>query len=113
MISSQSGRRGGLGSNALVTFTLRNNNRYAVEDIEITCAFVRRDGSHLTDRSRLIPEPSIRRAGRPSFACISGSSMLTRSAPNARRRISFGQSVAIIHSSRIRWQRSQKSDNSR
>jgi len=56
MISSQSWRRGGLGSNALVTFTLRNNNSYAVKDIEITCAFVRRDGSHLTDRSRLIPD---------------------------------------------------------
>jgi hypothetical protein len=53
-ISSQSWRRGGLGSNALVTFTLRNGNPYAVTDIEISCAFTRRDGSHLTDRSRLI-----------------------------------------------------------
>ena len=51
-ISSQSWRRGGLGSNALVTFTLRNNNDYAVKDIEIACAFNRRDGSHLTDRTR-------------------------------------------------------------
>jgi hypothetical protein len=56
MISSQSWRRGGLGSNALVTFTLRNNNAYAVKDIQIACAFARRDGSHLTDRSRVIPD---------------------------------------------------------
>jgi hypothetical protein len=53
-ISSQSWRRGGLGSNALVTFTLRNANDYAVRDIEISCAFIRRDGSHLTDRTRTI-----------------------------------------------------------
>ena len=53
-ISSQSWRRGGLGSKALVTFTLRNGNDYAVKDIEIACAFVRRDGSHLTDRRRVI-----------------------------------------------------------
>jgi hypothetical protein len=53
-ISSQSWRRGGLGSNALVTFTLRNRNDYAVRDIEISCAFSRRDGSHLTDRNRTI-----------------------------------------------------------
>ena len=53
-ISSQSWRRGGLGSKALVTFTLRNGNEYAVKDIEIACAFTRRDGRHLTDRKRLI-----------------------------------------------------------
>jgi hypothetical protein len=53
-ISSQSWRRGGLGSKALVTFTLRNRNEYAVRDIEIFCAFARRDGSHLTDRKRII-----------------------------------------------------------
>src|SRR4051812_22680353 len=53
-ISSQSWRRGGLGSKALVTFTLRNSNDYAVKDIEIACAFSRRDGSHLTDRKRMI-----------------------------------------------------------
>jgi hypothetical protein len=53
-ISSQSWRRGGLGSKALVTFTLRNRNDYAVRDIEIFCAFTRRDGSHLTDRKRII-----------------------------------------------------------
>jgi hypothetical protein len=55
-ISSQSWRRGGLGSKALVTFTLRNNNDYAVKDIELLCSFARRDGSHLTDRKRIIPE---------------------------------------------------------
>jgi hypothetical protein len=55
-ISSQSWRRGGLGSKALVTFTLRNGNDFAVRDIEISCAFVRRDGSHLTDRKRVISD---------------------------------------------------------
>jgi hypothetical protein len=53
-ISSQSWRRGGLGSKALVTFTLRNSNDFAVKDVEIACAFTRRDGSHLTDRRRTI-----------------------------------------------------------
>jgi type IV pilus biogenesis protein CpaD/CtpE len=53
-ISSQSWRRGGLGSKALVTLTLRNANEYAVKDIEIFCSFARRDGSHLTDRKRVI-----------------------------------------------------------
>ena len=55
-ISSQSWRRGGLGSKALVTLTLRNTNDYAVKDIEIACAFARRDGSHLTERRRLLPD---------------------------------------------------------
>lgn len=55
-ISSQTWRRGGLGSKALVTFTLRNANDYAVKDIEIACAFARRDGSHLTDRRRVIAD---------------------------------------------------------
>ncbi|WP_249129961.1 hypothetical protein [Bradyrhizobium sp. AUGA SZCCT0283] len=55
-IVSQSWRRGGLGSKAVVTFTLRNANDYAVRDIEIACTFARRDGSHLTDRRRIIPD---------------------------------------------------------
>jgi len=55
-ISSQSWRRGGLGSNAFVTMTLRNDNGYAVKDIDIACAFSRPDGSHLTDRSRVISD---------------------------------------------------------
>lgn len=54
-ISGQSWQRAGLGSNAQATFTLRNDNAYAVKDIEIACAFARRDGSHLTDRRRIIP----------------------------------------------------------
>jgi hypothetical protein len=66
-ISSQYWRRGGLGSNALVTFTLRNGNDYAVKDIEITCAFSRRDGSHLTDRTRLIHD-TVNMKGRKTFA---------------------------------------------
>lgn len=55
-ITSQSWRRGGLGSKALVTFTLRNGNSYAVKDIEIACAFLRLDGSHLTSRRRVLPD---------------------------------------------------------
>ena len=66
-ISSQSWRRGGLGSKALVTFTLRNGNDYAVKDIEITCAFNRRDGSHLTDRTRVIHD-TVNTKSRKTFA---------------------------------------------
>jgi hypothetical protein len=66
-ISSQHWRRGGLGSNALVTFTLRNGNDYAVRDIEISCAFSRGDGSHLTDRTRVIHD-IVPRKGRKTFA---------------------------------------------
>jgi hypothetical protein len=66
-ISSQSWRRGGLGSKALVTFTLRNGNDYAVKDIEIACAFTRRDGSHLTDRRRMIHE-TVNTRSRRTFA---------------------------------------------
>jgi hypothetical protein len=66
-ISSQSWRRGGLGSKALVTFTLRNNNDYAVRDIEVACAFARRDGSHLTDRKRVIAD-TVNMKSRKTFA---------------------------------------------
>jgi hypothetical protein len=66
-ISSQSWRRGGLGSNAFITFTLRNTNDYAVKDIEISCAFARPDGSHLTDRSRVISD-TVNMKSRKTFA---------------------------------------------
>lgn len=66
-ISSQSWRRGGLGSKALITFTLRNDNDYAVKDIEIACAFSRRDGSHLTDRKRILPD-TVNMKSRKTFA---------------------------------------------
>ena len=66
-ISSQSWRRGGLGSKALVTLTLRNANDYAVKDIEIFCSFARRDGSHLTDRKRVIPD-TVNMKSRRTFA---------------------------------------------
>jgi hypothetical protein len=69
-ISSQSWRRGGLGSNALVTFTLRNDNDYAVKDIEIACSFSRQDGSHLTDRKRLIPDGVVNMKSRKTFARV-------------------------------------------
>ena len=67
-ISSQSWRRGGLGSNALVTFTLRNDNSYGVKNIEIACAFSRQDGSHLTDRKRIIPDAVVAMKSRKTFA---------------------------------------------
>lgn len=68
-ISSQSWRRGGLGSKALVTFTLRNANAFAVKDVEISCAFNRRDGSHVTDRRRLVPG-EVRSRSRKTFAAV-------------------------------------------
>jgi len=61
-IASQSWRRGGLGSKMLVTLTLRNANDFAVKDIEIACAFIRRDGSPVTERKRLIPDTIARRS---------------------------------------------------
>jgi hypothetical protein len=68
-ISSQTWRRGGLGSKALVTFTLRNDNGYAVKDVEIVCAFARRDGSHLTDRSRVLAD-TVSMKSRKTFARV-------------------------------------------
>ncbi|MDA9434696.1 hypothetical protein [Bradyrhizobium sp. CCBAU 51627] len=68
-ISSQTWRRGGLGSRALVTFTVRNDNDYAVKDIEIVCAFTRRDGSHLTDRSRVLTD-TVGMKSRKTFARV-------------------------------------------
>ncbi|OPY97393.1 hypothetical protein A5906_38950 [Bradyrhizobium sacchari] len=69
-ISSQTWRRGGLGSKALVTFTLRNDNDYAVRDVEIICAFVRRDGTPLTARSRVLAD-TVSMKSRKTFARIS------------------------------------------
>jgi hypothetical protein len=66
-ISSQAWRRGGLGSKALVTLTLQNGNDYAVKDIEIFCSFARRDGSHLTDRTRVIHD-TVNMKSRRTFA---------------------------------------------
>jgi len=66
-IARQSWQRGGLGSNALVTFTLRNGNDFAVRDIEISCAFTRRDGSHQTDRKRIISD-TVDMKSRKTFA---------------------------------------------
>ncbi|MGY8668501.1 hypothetical protein Q3C01_39885 [Bradyrhizobium sp. UFLA05-109] len=68
-ISSQTWRRGGLGSRALVTFTLRNDNDYAVKDLEILCTFTRRDGSHLTDRRRVLAE-TVNMKSRKTFAHV-------------------------------------------
>jgi hypothetical protein len=55
-LSRQSFRRGGLGSRALMTFTVRNANDYPVKDLEIACAFRSRDGRYVTERRRVIAE---------------------------------------------------------
>ena len=55
-ISRQYFSRGGLGSKALVTFTLRNDNDYAVKDLEILCSFRSKDGRYSTERRRTITE---------------------------------------------------------
>jgi len=68
-ISSQTWRRGGLGSRALVTFTVRNDNDYAVRDVEIVCAFTRRDGTPLTARSRVLTD-TVSMKSRKTFARI-------------------------------------------
>jgi hypothetical protein len=64
-IFRQSFQRGGLGSKALMTFTIRNRNDYAVKDLEVLCAFRGRDGLVLTERRRTIAdtvEPKSRKA---------------------------------------------------
>jgi hypothetical protein len=69
-IASQSWRRGGLGSNALFNFTLRNTNDYAVGDIQVACTFTRRDGSMVTERKRVIPDAVVSTKGRKTFARV-------------------------------------------
>jgi hypothetical protein len=68
-ISSQSWRRGGLGSKALVTFTLRNDNDYAVGDIELLCSFSRADGSPVTERRPTIHD-TVKMKSRKTFARV-------------------------------------------
>ena len=69
-IASQSWRRGGLGSNALFNFTLRNANDYAVGDIQVACTFSRRDGSPVTERKRVIPDAVVNTKSRKTFARV-------------------------------------------
>ena len=52
-----------------MTLTLRNANDYPVKDIEIACAFARRDGSHLTDRKRVISD-TINQKSRKTYAAM-------------------------------------------
>jgi hypothetical protein len=68
-ISSQSWRRGGLGSKALVTFTLRNGNDYAVGDIGILCSFSRKDGSPVTERRQTIHD-TVKMKSRKTFSRV-------------------------------------------
>jgi len=69
-IASQSWRRGGLGSNALFNFTLRNTNDYAVGDLRVACTFTRRDGTPLTERKRVIPDAVVNIKSRKTFARV-------------------------------------------
>jgi hypothetical protein len=55
-LSRQSFRRGGLGSQALMTFTIRNANAYDVKDLEILCAFRSKDGRYTTERRRVFDD---------------------------------------------------------
>ncbi len=68
-ISAQSWRRGGFGSKALVTLTLRNDNDYAVGDIALVCAFSRPDGSVVTERRSTIHD-AIKPKSRKTFARV-------------------------------------------
>src|SRR5436305_4225008 len=68
-ISSQSWRRGGFGSRALVTLTLRNDNDYAVGDIALVCAFSRPDGSVVTERRPTIHD-AIKPKSRKTFVGV-------------------------------------------
>jgi hypothetical protein len=38
-----------------LSFALRNGNDYAVKYVAIACAYIRRDGRDLADRTRLVP----------------------------------------------------------
>jgi len=55
-LSRQSFRRGGMGSRALMTFTVRNANAYDIKDLELLCAFKSRDGRYATERRKLVAE---------------------------------------------------------
>jgi len=55
-LSRQSFRRGGMGSRALITFTIRNANAYDIKDLELLCAFKSRDGRYTTERRKVVAE---------------------------------------------------------
>ena len=55
-LSRQSFRRGGMGSRALMTFTVRNANAYDIKDLELLCAFRSRDGRYTTERRKRVAE---------------------------------------------------------
>jgi hypothetical protein len=66
-ISSQTMRRGGQGSKALITFALRNDNDFAVKDIGLLCSFSRIDDSPVTERRRVIAD-TVKIKSRKTFA---------------------------------------------
>ena len=55
-IVKQSMHRAGLGSRAMASLVLRNENDYAVKDIGVRCAFKSRDGHISTERVRTIDQ---------------------------------------------------------
>jgi hypothetical protein len=58
-----------LGSKALVTLTLRNDNDFAVGDIGLLCAFSRADGSPVTERRPTIHD-TVKMKSRKTFARV-------------------------------------------
>lgn len=68
-ISSQSWRRAGFGSRALVTLTLRNDNDYAIGDIGLLCTFSLPDGTVVTERRPTIHD-TLRPKSRKTFVHI-------------------------------------------
>ncbi|MEO6947540.1 MAG: hypothetical protein ABI150_13470 [Nitrobacter sp.] len=50
----QSLRRGGLGSKALMTLTIRNRNDYPVKHLELFCSFGSPNGRYMTHRRHVI-----------------------------------------------------------
>lgn len=55
-LSRQSFRRGGLGSQALFTFMVRNANDYDIKNVELLCAFKSRDGRYTTERRKMLAD---------------------------------------------------------
>ncbi|ABD88069.1 hypothetical protein [Rhodopseudomonas palustris] len=62
----QSWKRGGMGSKALASFTVRNRNGFPIKDLEILCAFRSDDGSYATQRRRVLHE-TVKTRSRKTF----------------------------------------------
>jgi hypothetical protein len=65
-LSQQSFQRGGMGSRALMAFTVRNANAYDIKDLELLCAFRSRDGRYTTERRKRVAD-TVRMKSRKAF----------------------------------------------